>query len=61
MNSKLPEDHARRIVAAAVAEGVSVRRAADLCGWSVGWVSARYAEYRDPGDGGAQLAIVSQA
>ncbi|MEH0472240.1 DUF2637 domain-containing protein [Streptomyces sp. B21-097] len=46
VNNKLPEDHARRIIAAAVAEGVSVRRAADLCGWSVGWVSARYAEYR---------------
>ncbi|MFF3204900.1 DUF2637 domain-containing protein [Streptomyces sp. NPDC002962] len=60
VNIKLPEDQARRIVAAAVAEGVSVRRAADLCGWSVGWVSARYAEYRDPGDGGAQLAIVSR-
>lgn len=57
VNIKLPEDHARRIVAAAVAEGVSVRRAADLCGWSVGWVSARYAEYRDPGEGGAELAI----
>ncbi|MHC5904193.1 DUF2637 domain-containing protein, partial [Streptomyces sp. S6] len=40
VNGKLPEEHARRIVAAAVAEGVSVRRAADLCGWSVGWVSA---------------------
>ncbi|MFH0177217.1 DUF2637 domain-containing protein [Streptomyces cacaoi] len=57
VNTKLPEDHARRIVAAAVAEGVSVRRAADLCGWSVGWVSARYAEYRDPGEGSAELAI----
>ncbi|MBK3625668.1 DUF2637 domain-containing protein [Streptomyces sp. MBT49] len=60
VNTKLPEEHARRIVAAAVAESVSVRRAADLCGWSVGWVSARYAEYRDPGDGGAQLAIASR-
>lgn len=59
VNTKLPEDHARRIVAAAVAEGVSVRRAADLCGWSVGWVSARYAELRDPSAGGAELAIVS--
>ncbi|MDX3243594.1 DUF2637 domain-containing protein [Streptomyces sp. ME18-1-4] len=52
VNAKLPEDHARRIVAAAVAEGVSVRRAADLCGWSVGWVSARYAEHREPGTDG---------
>ncbi|HEY8981820.1 MAG TPA: DUF2637 domain-containing protein [Streptomyces sp.] len=47
VNTKLPEEHARRIIAAAVAEGISVRRAADLCGWSVGWVSARYAELRD--------------
>ncbi|MFE7278075.1 DUF2637 domain-containing protein [Streptomyces sp. NPDC057623] len=59
VNSKLPEDHARRIIAAAVAEGVSVRRAADLCGWSVGWVSARYAEHREPGTGGAELAIAN--
>ncbi|MER6954471.1 DUF2637 domain-containing protein [Streptomyces sp. NPDC000618] len=51
VNTKLPEDHARRIVAAAVAEGVSVRRAADLCGWSVGWVSTRYAELRGPVNG----------
>ncbi|WP_333740849.1 DUF2637 domain-containing protein [Streptomyces sp. IBSBF 2806] len=60
VNAKLGEDHARRIVAAAVAEGVSVRRAADLCGWSVGWVSARYAELRDPGHGGVELAIASR-
>ncbi|MEU5119720.1 DUF2637 domain-containing protein [Streptomyces asoensis] len=60
VDEKLSEARARRIVAAAVAEGVSVRRAVDLCGWSVGWVSARFAEYRDPGDGGAHLAIVGQ-
>lgn len=48
VNTKLPEDRARRIIAAAVAEGVSVRRAADLCGWSIGWVSTRYAEHRHP-------------
>ncbi|WP_128428308.1 DUF2637 domain-containing protein [Streptomyces cyaneus] len=60
VNTKLPEEHARRIVAAAVAEGVSVRRAADLCGWSVGWVSARYAEHRTPGTGGAELAIAGR-
>ncbi|WP_042420434.1 hypothetical protein [Streptacidiphilus anmyonensis] len=45
---KLPEDDARAIVAAARAEGLSVRTAAELCGWSVGWVSARYAELREP-------------
>jgi DNA-directed RNA polymerase specialized sigma24 family protein len=33
-------------VAAAQAEGLSVRQAAELCGWSVGWVSTRYAELR---------------
>ncbi|MFI6659583.1 DUF2637 domain-containing protein [Streptomyces sp. NPDC050523] len=43
---KLPEDDARAIVAAAHAEGLSVRQAAELCGWSVGWVSTRYAELR---------------
>ncbi|MEU5046518.1 DUF2637 domain-containing protein [Streptomyces griseorubiginosus] len=54
---KLPEDEARRIVSAAFAAGLSVRQAAELCGWSVGWVSARYAEHRDPAAGGAELAI----
>lgn len=58
-NGKLPEDDARRIVAAAFGAELSVRSAAELCGWSVGWVSARYAEHRDPGAGGAQLAIAS--
>lgn len=47
VNEKLPEDRARQIVAAAFAEGLAVRAAADLCGWSVGWVSTRYQEYRD--------------
>ncbi|GGY11502.1 DUF2637 domain-containing protein [Streptomyces anandii] len=57
---KLPEDEARAIVAAAFAASLSVRAAAELCGWSVGWVSARYAEHRDPSTGGAELAIASQ-
>ncbi len=57
---KLPEDEARRIVAAAYQAGVKVREAAELCGWSVGWVSARYAEHRDPGHTGAELAIASR-
>ncbi|MFH8288404.1 DUF2637 domain-containing protein [Streptomyces sp. NPDC018059] len=56
---KLPEDEARRIVAAAFAAEMKVREAAELCGWSVGWVSARFAEHRDPGAGGAALAIAS--
>jgi hypothetical protein len=57
---KLPEDEARRIVAAAFASDMSVRSAAELCGWSVGWVSARYAEHRGPGVRGAQLAVRGQ-
>ncbi|WP_432021103.1 DUF2637 domain-containing protein [Streptomyces sp. 1222.5] len=56
--SKLPEDEARRIVSAAFAAELSVRSAAELCGWSVGWVSARFAEHRPPG--GAELAIASR-
>jgi hypothetical protein len=58
--SKLPEDEARAIVAAAFGAELSVRAAAELCGWSVGWVSARYAEHRDPAAGGAELAIASR-
>ncbi|MEV6181289.1 DUF2637 domain-containing protein [Streptomyces sp. NPDC052015] len=58
-NGKLPEDDARQIVAAAFAAELSVRSAAELCGWSVGWVSARYAEHRDPSTHGASLAIAS--
>lgn len=58
---KLPEGEARRIVAAAFESGLSVRQAAELCGWSVGWVSQRYAEHRDPAAGGrAELAIAGQ-
>ncbi|MFC9132876.1 DUF2637 domain-containing protein [Streptomyces sp. NPDC057099] len=56
---KLPEAEARRIVSAAFESGLSVRQAAELCGWSVGWVSARYAEHRDPSAHGAELAIAS--
>ncbi|MEU5756340.1 DUF2637 domain-containing protein [Streptomyces sp. NPDC047829] len=60
-DGKLPEDEARRIVAAAFASDMSVRAAAELCGWSVGWVSHRYAEHRDPGaDRRADLAIAGQ-
>jgi hypothetical protein len=57
---KLPEERARQMVRAAFEAGLPVRAAAELCGWSVGWVSARYAEHRDPGNGGAELAIASR-
>lgn len=57
---KLPEGEARRIVAAGFEAGLKVRDAAELCGWSVGWVSARYAEHRDPSTGGAALAIAGR-
>ncbi|MFE5174105.1 DUF2637 domain-containing protein [Streptomyces sp. NPDC056634] len=57
---KLPEAEARQIVTAACESALSVRQAAELCGWSVGWVSTRYAEHRDPSTTGAELAIASQ-
>ncbi|WP_330322115.1 DUF2637 domain-containing protein [Streptomyces anulatus] len=47
VNEKLPEDKARLVVHASFGEGLPVRAAADLCGWSTGWVSARYQEHRD--------------
>ncbi|MFD9608777.1 DUF2637 domain-containing protein [Streptomyces sp. NPDC059083] len=47
VNGKQPEEQARQTVAAAYAAGVPVRQAAELCGWSVGWVSSRYQELRD--------------
>ncbi|MEV4035319.1 DUF2637 domain-containing protein [Streptomyces umbrinus] len=46
---KVPEDRARQMVQAAFEAGLSVRSAAELCGWSVGWVSTRYQELRDAG------------
>ncbi|MET7700413.1 DUF2637 domain-containing protein [Streptomyces sp. NPDC005485] len=46
---KVPEDRARSTVLAAFEAGLSVRAAAELCGWSVGWVSSRYQELRDAG------------
>nr|WP_237548109.1 DUF2637 domain-containing protein [Streptomyces sp. SID5473] len=51
VNEKLPEPQARRIVAAACGEGLPVRAAAELCGWSTGWVTARYQEQRDAHSG----------
>jgi hypothetical protein len=57
---KFPEEQARATVQAAFAAGLSVRQAAELCGWSVGWISARYAEHRDPGPRRAELAAASR-
>jgi hypothetical protein len=51
VNEKLGEDRARAIVHAAFAEGLPVRSAAELCGWSIGWVSTRYQEHRDAAAG----------
>ncbi|MET9722428.1 DUF2637 domain-containing protein [Streptomyces zaomyceticus] len=56
---KQKEQLARQTVTAAFHAGVSVRQAAELCGWSVGWVSTRYQELRDqaparPLEGAAQ-------
>ncbi|MDG9700929.1 DUF2637 domain-containing protein [Streptomyces sp. DH37] len=47
VDEKLSEEKARRIVHAAFVEGLPVRAAVELCGWSIGWVSARYQELRD--------------
>ncbi|WP_432106441.1 DUF2637 domain-containing protein [Streptomyces sp. AA1529] len=44
---KQDEETARHTVQAAFGAGLPVRQAAELCGWSVGWVSTRYQELRD--------------
>ncbi|MFX4294226.1 DUF2637 domain-containing protein [Streptomyces bohaiensis] len=44
---KQPEHTAHDTVRAAFDADLSVRQAAELCGWSVGWVSARYTELRE--------------
>ncbi|GAA2994128.1 DUF2637 domain-containing protein [Streptomyces fulvorobeus] len=41
------EPLARATVRAAFDAGLSIRQAAELCGWSTGWVTARYQEHRD--------------
>ncbi|NED13634.1 DUF2637 domain-containing protein [Streptomyces sp. SID9124] len=41
------EEQARATVRAAFEAELSVRAAAELTGWSIGWVSARYQELRD--------------
>ncbi|WP_320782278.1 DUF2637 domain-containing protein [Streptomyces sp. CRN 30] len=59
---KFPEDRARTVVSAAFAAGLPVRQTAELCGWSVGWVSSRYAEHRSADAGGSdgpRLAAVN--
>ncbi|MFF5424736.1 MULTISPECIES: DUF2637 domain-containing protein [unclassified Streptomyces] len=43
---KQDDDVALRTVAAAFAAGLSVRQAAELTGWSTGWVTGRYQELR---------------
>ncbi|MEU5192320.1 DUF2637 domain-containing protein [Streptomyces klenkii] len=44
---KQSEDRARAIVRAAFDAGLPVRAAAELTGWSTGWVNSRYQELRD--------------
>ncbi|MFD3329014.1 DUF2637 domain-containing protein [Streptomyces sp. NPDC058701] len=44
---KLLEDKARTVVRAAHDAGLTVRVAAELTGWSVGWVTGRYQELRE--------------
>ncbi|MFG2904028.1 DUF2637 domain-containing protein [Kitasatospora sp. NPDC048286] len=43
---RLPEDQARLKIQACVKLAVPQRRAAELTGWSAGWVAARYQELR---------------
>ncbi|MFJ8168502.1 DUF2637 domain-containing protein [Streptomyces sp. NPDC094473] len=44
---KLLEPQALEMMRAAFAAGLPVRAAAELTGWSIGWVSTRYQELRD--------------
>ncbi|MET8545226.1 DUF2637 domain-containing protein [Kitasatospora sp. NPDC004799] len=44
-DGRLPEDEARLTVQTAVTLGIPQRRAAELTGWSTGWVAARYREF----------------
>lgn len=44
---KQPEEVARATARAAFEAELSVRAAAELTGWSVGWISSRYQELRD--------------
>lgn len=56
--AKLSEDRARPIVRAAFESGLPTRAAAELCGWSVGWVSTRYQELREAGHLGTAREVV---
>ncbi|KKD09549.1 hypothetical protein [Streptomyces sp. WM6386] len=58
---KKPEERARVMVQAAFTAGLSVRAAAELCGWSVGWVSTRYQELRDAGHVAADVSELVEA
>lgn len=44
---KQPEGQARATARAAFEAELSVRAAAELTGWSIGWISSRYQELRD--------------
>ncbi|MEV6259879.1 DUF2637 domain-containing protein [Streptomyces sp. NPDC051784] len=44
---KQPEELARATARAAFEAELSVRAAAELTGWSIGWISSRYQEHRD--------------
>ncbi|MFF0409909.1 DUF2637 domain-containing protein [Kitasatospora sp. NPDC004745] len=44
-DDRLPEDKARLTIQSCVVAQVPQRRAADLTGWSAGWVAARYREF----------------
>ncbi|WP_405404892.1 DUF2637 domain-containing protein [Streptomyces sp. NBC_01104] len=44
---KQEEELARATARAAFEAGLSVRAAAELTGWSIGWISSRYQELRD--------------
>ncbi|MFG3051371.1 DUF2637 domain-containing protein [Kitasatospora sp. NPDC048239] len=43
---RLPEERAREIAKGAFAAGLPQRSAAELTGWSAGWIAARYQELR---------------
>lgn len=58
---KHPEDRARATVQAAFEAGLPVRAAAELCGWSVGWVSTRYQELRDNSHHSAEAGELVEA
>ncbi|MFF9427691.1 DUF2637 domain-containing protein [Streptomyces sp. NPDC014746] len=53
------KEQALKTVAAAFAAGLSVRAAAELCGWSTGWVTGRYQDLRDAADSARALEGVA--